>query len=288
MLATAEGNSVEVNQDPVPDWLQNAEAVGQALGTLAVIIALAAFIWQWRQALKDRDARDAQAIEDRNRHEAQIAALRQAEDERLAAQARWVVPSVNRGTAFNPQIWNLRIDNQSIGAISNLHVDVIIKDANGNEVPHGYRLANIESIGDTMSAIILPEFSRALDGLQARYSELITSIRDGATTLGQTPEQSAAIVEEFNRNIPPLEVSPEIAADLRSQVNQAVHMQFSSDWAKLLYANQFTALAIETTRADYTPHLRVRYQDAAGYTWERTDTTTPRRLTEEELQGLND
>lgn len=284
MLATAEGNSVEVNPDPVPDWLQNAEAVGQALGTLAVIIALAAFIWQWRQARKDRDARDAQAIEDRNRHEAQIAALRQAEDERLAAQARWVVLQVIRGTVFNPQIWNLRIDNQSMSPVSNLHVDVIIMDANGNEVPHGYRLANIESIGDTMSAIILPEFSRALDGLQGRYAELVSSFRDGAASLGRTPEESAAIVEEFNRNIPPLEVSPEIAASLRSQVNQAVYMQFSTNWAQFLYANQFTALAIETTRADYIPHLRIRYQDAAGYTWERTDTTTPRRLTEQELQ----
>jgi hypothetical protein len=84
----------------VPYGLQIAEAIGQAVGTLAVIIALAAFAWQPYQYRQDRKARDDQAIEDRNRHEAQIAALRQAEDDRLAAQAPAGQPnSIRRVTA---------------------------------------------------------------------------------------------------------------------------------------------------------------------------------------------
>ena len=287
VLLATEGNG-PVEPKTIPFGLQIAESVGQAVGTVAVIIALVAFIWQVREYRKDRDARDTQAIEDRERHDAQIAALRQAEDERLAAQARWVVPSIFRGIGFNPRLWNLRIDNHSASGISNLKVEVIINDASGNEVPHGYRLANMQSIGESMADFFMPEFSKAIDSLQERFGQLVQYIKDQSLTLAENPEQIAAITAQFNSTMPQLTVTPELEAQLRSQVNQAIHLNFSTDWEPFLYANRFTAMAIETTRPDYTPHLRIRYQDATGYTWERTDTTTPRRLTEAELQKLND
>lgn len=277
-----DGGSVGIamESNPVPDWLQIAEAVGQAVGTLAVLIALAALWWQFRKDRGDRDAREAQVIEDAKRHDAQIAALRQAEDDRLAAQARWVIPAAYRGNAFSPTLWNLRIDNGSIGAISNLKVTIIIKDANGNVVPHGYRLANVESVGQAMAGFFLPEFSRAIDGLKEKYGELVEYIRTNALSLEQNPEQLAALTEQFNQSVPEMTVTPEMADQIRAQITQAVQMQFTNDWEPILYAGRFQAMAIETTHADYTAHLHVRYEDSNHYLWERTDTDAPRRISE--------
>ncbi len=272
-LETLEPNPV------VPAWLQIAAAASQVLSTFGVLVALATLMWQLRKDRTDRDVRDAQAIEDRRRHEAQIATLRQAEDDRLAAQARLIIPAAYRGNMFSPTLWNLRIDNWSMGAVSELGVAVIIKDAQGNAVPHGYRLANKESVGQAMAAMILPEMSRTLDGMEARYSQLVAHIRENAATLTENPEQLAALEAQFDANVPPL-VSPEIAAGIKDQIDQAVQLQFTDDWSPILYAARFQAMAIETTNAEYVPHIRITYQDLAGYRWERTDTEGPKRVSQ--------
>ncbi|MGB0971074.1 MAG: hypothetical protein ACPGVG_08950 [Mycobacterium sp.] len=273
------GGALELS--PVPDWLQVVEAIGQGFGVPAVIVALIALVWQLHKDRADRDERDKQNVEDRNRHEAQIAALRQAEDDRLAAQARLIIPGTYRGYAFSSTLWNLRIDNASMGAISGLQVTVIIKDADGNDVPHGYRLANTASVGQAMAAFILPEFSHALDGMQTRFNQFIAYIRDNVATLAENPEQMAAIQEQFTASISPFAMTSEVEANIKAQINQAIQMQFTNDWDPILYASRFLAMAIETTRADYTPHLHIRYQDSAGYVWERTDTEGPRRISQQ-------
>jgi hypothetical protein len=288
-MSLGDGGSfaIAMATNPVPDWLQIAEAVGQAVGTLAVLVALATLWWQFRKDRGDRDARDAQVIAEGQRHDAQIAALRQAEDDRLAAQARSIVPGIYRGSAFNDRIWNLRIDNWSTGPISNLDVAILIEDANGNAVADGYRLANRESIGQAMADLFLPEFTQALDQMRTHFDAFVEHMRTNAASLAENPEQMAAVTEQFNANAPELELSPEMAASLRAQVNQAIHLQFSDEFENILYANRFTAMAIETVRSDYIPHLRIRYQDNAGYTWERTDTAGPKRVSATETQNAN-
>ncbi len=100
----------------VPGWLQIVQSTATTVGVL-----LALYVAVWREPRKARDDRKNRAIQgdaERERHDAQIAALRQAEDERLAAQARRIVPAIFRGNVFSNTLWNVRIDNASTDTVS--------------------------------------------------------------------------------------------------------------------------------------------------------------------------
>nr|WP_090276834.1 hypothetical protein [Mycolicibacterium komanii]CRL70342.1 hypothetical protein CPGR_01950 [Mycolicibacterium komanii] len=265
--------------DAVPAWLQIAEAVGQALGALGVLIALIAFGYQWYQGRDDRDQRAKDAQIDRERHEAQLAAFRQAEDDRLAAQARRVVPQIFSGNVFKPTLWNVRVDNWSPDAISIIKIDIVIVDTNGNDVSHGYRLANRQTLGETMIATIMPEFNAAIDALTARYMEFIEQMRNGALSLIQDSDEMRAINASFEQ------ASAQLGEQINSgmmqaQVNHAVQTQLTDEWPSQLGPSRFAAIAIDTTRADYRVHLRIVFEDASGYRWVRTDTEGPKRIHE--------
>jgi len=269
---------------PVPDWLQISAAAATTLGAVGVVIALVTFAIQRLTTRKEREERANQAEIDRQRHDAQIAALRQAEDDRLAAQARRIVPAIFRGNVVSNTLWNLRIDNYSTDVVSNIEVDIIIHGGNGKAVPHGYRLANRETLAEIMASVMVPEFSRAMDAVAVRFNQYIEYMRTRVMSLANPndPAQIAAIQAEFEGKFEQvkLELDAQTAAILQAQVNHAVQTRLTDDWQSFLAPGQFTAMAIETTSPDYTPHLDIRFEDASGYRWARTDTEGPKRLHE--------
>src|ERR1700756_5604160 len=115
-----------------PIWLQEVQAVSGIATTIGVLIAL--YIAAIREPRKDAAVR--------RHHAAQINALHRAEKERVAAQARKVLPSCVRTPMFGDSWWTVRIDNASNAVTTILAIDVTALDANGFEVPHGCRQAN--------------------------------------------------------------------------------------------------------------------------------------------------
>jgi len=265
----------------IPVWLQITQSTATTVGVL-----LALWVAVWREPRKARDERDSrarQAEAERERHDAQIAALRQAEDERLAAQARRIVPAIFPGKIISNTLWNLRIDNFSTDAVSDIKIDIIIRDRNGNTVPHGYRLANRSSLAEIMVNAFLPEFSRAMNAAEVRFNEFIENMRTAILSLADPndPQQVAAMNADLNAKVPnvKLELNEQTAAILQAQVRHAVQT-LNDEWRTILAPGQFTAMAIETTLPEYTPHLQMRFEDSSGYRWERTDTEGPKRIHE--------
>ena len=115
-----------------PHWLSVAQATGAVATTIGVLIAL--YIAAIREPRKD--------AAERRHHAAQIDALHRAEKERVAAQARKVVPSCVRTPMFGDSWWTVRIDNASNAMTTLLAVEVTALDTNGFEVTGGCRQAN--------------------------------------------------------------------------------------------------------------------------------------------------
>ncbi|AQA04400.1 hypothetical protein BVC93_20465 [Mycobacterium sp. MS1601] len=195
------------------------------------------------------------------------------------------MPTAFRSSVVSQTLWSLRIDNWSQGAISNLHVEIIIEDSEGKEVPHGYRLADKVAMGKQMGEILIPEIASVFEQMQARYSQFVDYIRLNAMTLAENPEQMAELNAQFNSGIPEFAFTPELGAKLQADLNFRIQAQLTDEWDKFLYPNRFLAMAIETTRPDYIPHLYIRYEDSNHYAWERTDTTGPKRISDIESQN---
>ncbi|SON62258.1 hypothetical protein MSIMFI_03779 [Mycobacterium simulans] len=252
--------------------------------TLGVLTALYVAVWREpRKADEDRASRAEQAAAERERHDTQIAALRQAEDERLAAQARRIVPAIFRGNIVSNILWNLRIDNISADVISELKIDIIIHDGNGNPVPHGYRLATKESLAEIMATILLPEFTRGMNMLAATFDQYIAHLKASLLSVAenlQTQEEANAFISAVTAEFAnaKLDVNEQTAAMLQAQFTHAVQTRLTDDWPTFLAPGQFAAIAIETTRPDYTPHLQIQFEDSSHLVWRRTDTEGPKRV----------
>jgi hypothetical protein len=147
---TAQDVSVIVGQ-PTP-WLQVVQAVASIATTVGVLIAL--YVAAIREPRK--------AAEERRHHMAQMNALRRAERERVAAQARKVVPYCVRTPMFGDSWWAVRIDNASNALTRLLSVDVKAVDGNGREVPCGCQRANDNSPVDRYVHTALSESSTRL------------------------------------------------------------------------------------------------------------------------------
>ncbi|MGB9223914.1 hypothetical protein [Mycobacterium sp.] len=115
-----------------PQWLQLVQAIGAMATTVGVLTALyIAVIRDPRKASKEHQD-----------HVERMEALRRAKKERAGAQARKVVPSCGRIPMFGDSWWTVRIDNASNAMATILGVTVNALDANGFEIPGGYRQAN--------------------------------------------------------------------------------------------------------------------------------------------------
>jgi len=82
------------------------------------------------------------AAEEARRSTARLDALHRIVRERIAAQARKVVPSCVRTPMFGDSWWAVRIDNASRAVMALISVDVEAIDSNGIAVPDGCRRAN--------------------------------------------------------------------------------------------------------------------------------------------------
>ena len=129
-MTTAQGTPGGVNQVSV--WFQEIQATSAIATTVGVLIALYVAVI--------REPRKAAA--ERRNHKARLEALERAARERIAAQARKVVPSSVRTPMFGDSWWTVRIDNLSNAVARILNVDVAAVDANGIEVPGGCTQAN--------------------------------------------------------------------------------------------------------------------------------------------------
>ena len=267
-------------KSPVPDWLQVVSAYGTAFGAvfaaLGVLAALwAAFYWEPKKARQDRSERDRQAAEDRRRYDDQMAALQRAENDRIAAQARKVVPSVNRADMFGENLWMVRVNNLSNGAVSLLDVRVVAFDTDGNEVESGCRQANNEvQIGQGIERIIVDSLSGGISGaLQSDPMQMLNQML-GQTGIGRTSPN----LTNMNRQQIDRYLTQKLGPEFSEQIREAMAGELATEWMSTLTPNQNTVMAFKAESADYTLRVYVQFEDEAGYRWERNDNSQPRKI----------
>jgi hypothetical protein len=115
-----------------PAWYVAIQAAASVATTVGVLIAL--YVAVVREPRKAR--------EERERHAAEMDALKRAEVDRVAAQARKIVPSCVRTPMFGNAWWTVKIENVSNAVATILAVDVAAVDTNGDTVRDGCQQAN--------------------------------------------------------------------------------------------------------------------------------------------------
>ncbi|WP_280500576.1 hypothetical protein [Nocardia farcinica] len=123
----------------MPTWLAIVQSTATTIG---VLIALVVAVFQVRKAQQGKAIQDEQMAEDRQRYEAQMAALQRAEDDRIAAQARGVVPMLFRAAILCPDMWSVKVASHSNSPITELSVSVEAVDAGEQKVPDGCESAS--------------------------------------------------------------------------------------------------------------------------------------------------
>lgn len=246
----------------IPMWLAITQSVATTGG---VLLALWAALW--REPKKAR--------EDRRRYDDQMATLQRAENDRIAAQARKVVPSVNRADMFGENLWMVRVNNLSNGAVSLLDVRVAAFDAEGNEVENGCRQANNEvQIGQGIERIIMESLRGGLSGaMQSEPMQMINQML-GQTGIGRTsPHLTTMNRQQMDRFI-----TQRLGADFGERLREAMAGELATEWMKTLTPNQNTVMAFKAESADYTLRVFIEFEDEAGYRWERNDNSQPRKI----------
>jgi len=229
------GASPAVSQPP--HWLYVAQATGAVATTIGVLVAL--YIAVVREPRKDAS--------ERRHHAAQIDALHRAERERVAAQARKVVPSYVRTPMFGDSWWTVRIDNASNAMTTLLAVEVTALDTNGFEIIGGCRQAN-----NTMS-------------VDQVFDQTIRAALSDMSGSG------------FERQLVPA---------FKHAIRDAIVGHLVSEWPHTLPPNQHAVMAYTTTDPNFRLRVTIDYEDEAGYQWQRTDTSQPSRTDEEVPIGL--
>ena len=224
------GPSIAASQTPL--WLQEVQAVAGIATTIGVLIAL--YIAAIREPRKD--------AAERKHHAAQIDALHRADQARIAAQARKVLPSCVKTPMFGDSSWTVKIDNASDAVVTILGVDVAAFDANGIEKTHGCSRA-------TGVAPVDQVFDR--------------SIR-------------AALYDRSRGRF-----ENELVPAFKQAVRDAMLGHFVNDWPRTVPPNQHAVMAYMTTDPTYKLRVTIDYEDEAGYQWRRTDTGQPRRTDDE-------
>ena len=228
------GPPIAANQTPV--WLQEVQALAGIATTMGVLIAL--YIAAIREPRKD--------AAERRHHAAQIDALRRAEQARIAAQARKVLPSCLRTPMFGETSWTVRIDNASDAVITILGVGVAALDTNCFEVPHGCSraagMAPVDQVFDLSIRAALDDMSRG------RFEQ-------------------------------------ELVPAFKHAVRDAMVGHFVNEWPRTPPRNQYAVMAYATTDPKYKLRITIDCKDEAGYQWRRTDTTQPRRTDDAPQRG---
>lgn len=228
-----------------PMWLSVIQAVASVSTTVGVLTAL--YVAVRREPKK--------AAEERKRYDAQMDALNRAEAERVAAQARKIVPSCLRTPMFGNTWWTVKIENLSSAAASISAVDVAAVDTNGSVVPSGCRQSN-----NTMPAD--QAFDRAIRGamsgsLQGAFQQsgIGSMIPQGATQ----------------------HLANQLAPAVKQAMQEAMIGHFVTEWQRTLGPNQSALMAYTTTDPKLKLRITIDYEDEAGYQWRRTDSSQPVR-----------
>jgi hypothetical protein len=126
-------------------------------------------------------------------------------------------------------------------------------DNDGNQVDNGFRKATGElDISGALQRIVSDALRGSLGG--AFGSNPMTR------ALGQLPRD--ALVSQ---------IAPEVSRQL--QVGLMGQMQ--KDWPPSLGPSQSTSVAYRATRADLQLHIGIRFEDEAGYEWNRINQDQP-------------
>jgi hypothetical protein len=228
-----------------PTWLLAVQAAAAISTTIGVLIAL--YVAMIREPKK--------AVEERKRHQAEMDALNRAEAERVAAQARKVVPSCLRTPMFGNTWWTVKIENVSNAVATILAVDVAAVDANGNVVANGCREANnTMPVDQAFDKSIRAALSGSLQGGFQRTG-LAGTIPPGAAN----------------------QMANHVAPAVKQAMREAMVGHFVTDWQKTLAPNQNALMAYSTTDPNYKLRITIDYEDEAGYQWQRTDSSQPKR-----------
>jgi phenylpyruvate tautomerase PptA (4-oxalocrotonate tautomerase family) len=276
---SAEGGGIVVTS-PVPEWLQIAAAAGTTFGVfftaLGVLIALYVAVWREpRKARAERAARDTQSAEERKRHDAQIAALLSAENDRLAAQARKVVPAVKRAEAiYGPNVWIVTVENKSTDIVADLTVRVTAQDAEGKPIANGCKSAGKVEISPLTDQILSEAIHRAIDidsgGSLAMGMGKLRGVRPELFDPAGSQRRKEA-EDRIKRKLDP---------NIAEKLQEAVDLGLTTEWPRRLIPEQTERIAYIAGDPKYELRVAIQYEDSAGYIWQRTDVSKPKRVTE--------
>jgi hypothetical protein len=237
----AQGATNAATQSPL--WLEIIQTAAAVATTVGVLIAL--YLAVVREPRK--------AAEERRRHQVQMDALNRAEMERVAAQARKVVPSCVRTPMFGDSWWTVKVENASNAVTTILAVDVTALDANGSEVLGGCQQAN-----NTMP--IDQAFERSIQ------AALSGSLQGGfqRSGYGSMIPQGAA-----------QQLSSQLAPRVKQVMQEAMVGHFAKEWQSVLGPNQHALMGYTTANPDYKLRITIDFEDEAGYQWRRIDSSQP-------------
>lgn len=182
-------------------------------------------------------------------------ALNRAEAERIAAQARKVVPSCVRTPMFGNAWWTVKIENISNAVATILAVDVEAVDTSGNVVPDGCQQSN-----NTMP--VDQAFDRAIRGA------LSGSLQGGFRQAG---------IGSFMPSGASQMMANQMAPTVKQAMQEAMVGHFVTEWQRTLGPNQSALMAYTTADPSFKLRITIDYEDEAGYQWQRTDTSQPVR-----------
>lgn len=229
-----------------PTWSVAIQAAASVATTIGVLIAL--YVAVVREPRK--------ADEERKRHEAQMNALNRAEMDRVAAQARKVVPSCVRTPIFGNKWWTVKIENVSNAVATILNVDVTTVDASGTVVPGGCQRSN-----NTMP-------------VDEAFERSIRAALSGSLEGGLQRSGYGSMVPPGTAN----QLANHLAPTVKQAMQEAMVGHFAAEWQTTLGPNQSALMAYTTTDPNYKLHITIDYEDEAGYQWRRTDSGQPERF----------
>jgi hypothetical protein len=229
-----------------PTWYVVIQAAAAIASTVGVLIAL--YVALIREPNK--------AAEERKRYQAEMKALTRAEADRVAAQARKVVPSCVRTPMFGNTWWTVKIENISNALATILSVDVAALDSTGTVVANGCVQSN-----NTMPV------DQAFDkSIRAAVSGSLQGSFQQSGLGGMLPPGTSQ------------QLANQVAPAIKQAMQEAMVGHFVTEWQKTLGPNQSALMAYTTTDPDYKLRITISYEDEAGYRWRRTDSSQPTTL----------
>ncbi|GAB2505620.1 hypothetical protein CATRI_04300 [Corynebacterium atrinae] len=237
----------------IPFWLEVTQPIATTTG---VLVALAVALWNVSQNRAERKDRSLQ-----------LAALDRAEQDRISAQARKVVPTLVRATVFGPDMWSIKVSNHSNAVVTELHVDVEGDDESGNPIENSCTPAN-GKIGT--SEVFRRVIGEALSGsINAAVSRAQAPYGGWSGLSGMSTSRIGALA------------SQQLAPQISQALQEALNGQLATHWPTALTPEQQAVMAYSASDNAKSIKVRITFTDEAGYRWTRTDKSGPRRIEKE-------